>query len=61
MAQNKLVNRTRSGDAIDNTLFKKLTFIAKKTGVPRSRLTDKAIELLCDQYSEILKDYEEEK
>lgn len=61
MAQNKLVNRTKPGDAIDNVLLGKLTFIAKKTGIPRSRLTDRAIELLCEQYSDILKEYEDEK
>lgn len=60
MAKNELVNRTKPGDAIDTVLFKKLNFISKKTGIPRSRLTDKAIELLCEEYSDLLKDFKAE-
>lgn len=61
MAKNELVNRTKPGDAIDTVLFEKLNFIAKKTKIPRSRLTDRAIELLCMEYADLLKDFEKEK
>lgn len=58
--KNKLVNRTRPGDAIDNELLARITYVARSTGVPRSRLTDRAIELLLKEYPELMKQYEEE-
>jgi metal-responsive CopG/Arc/MetJ family transcriptional regulator len=45
----KLVNRTKLGDAVDNTLLEELTKLSKETNVPRSKLLDLAIELLLKE------------
>lgn len=48
----KLVNRTKLGDAVKNELYDKITELSKKTQIPRSKLLDRAIELLLKEYEE---------
>lgn len=54
----ELVNRTKSGDAIDNKLLDELNKLKKITKVPRSKLLDEAIELLLEKYKHILEEYD---
>lgn len=54
----ELVNRTKSGDAIDNKLLNELNKLKKITKVPRSKLLDEAIELLLEKYKHILEEYD---
>lgn len=42
--------RTRIGSAIDKDLHKKIQKLSKETGIPISRLLDKAIKLLLESY-----------
>jgi hypothetical protein len=45
-----LVNRTKISNAIDTKLYGKLTELSKETMIPISKLLDKAITLLLDEY-----------
>ena len=54
----ELVNRTKSGDAIDNKLLDELNKLKKITKVPRSKLLDEAIEILLEKYKHILEEYD---
>lgn len=49
--RNKLVNRRKLGDAIRNDLYDNLVEIHNETGIPRSKLLDKALELLSEKYN----------
>lgn len=51
MARRDLKNRTPLGSAIDTSLYHKLKQYSKESGVPVSKLLDKAIE----QYLEVVK------
>lgn len=46
-----LVNRVKISNAIDKNLYEKLTNLSKETMIPISKLLDKAIVLLLDEYS----------
>lgn len=46
MANKDLKNRTPIGSAIDKILYEELKKYSKDTGIPISKLLDKAIELL---------------
>lgn len=46
MANKDLKNRTPFSNAIDSELLKQLKEYSKKSGIPMSKLLDKAIELL---------------
>lgn len=46
----KLVNRKKLGDAVDIKLYDKITELSKETMIPRSKLLDRAIELLLKEY-----------
>ena len=46
MANKELKNRTPIGSAIDKKLYEELKQYSKDTGIPISKLLDKAIELL---------------
>jgi hypothetical protein len=46
-----LKNRTRISNAVDTDLYNKLMDLSKKTMVPVSKLLDKSIELLLNEYS----------
>lgn len=48
----KLVNRTKLGDAVDNKLYENLVEIHKSTKIPRSKLLDRALELLSEEYKD---------
>lgn len=45
-----LTNRTRISNAVDNELYKKLTELSRKTMIPISKLLDRAIELVLEEY-----------
>ncbi|WP_416044938.1 ribbon-helix-helix domain-containing protein (plasmid) [Clostridium tyrobutyricum] len=45
-----LVNRTKISNAVDTKLYEKLTELSKETMIPISKLLDKAITLLLDEY-----------
>lgn len=44
-----LKNRVVPNSAIDKTLYEKLKALSKETGVPISKLLDRAIELLLNE------------
>lgn len=46
MANKDLKNRTPIGSAVDKKLYENLKNLSKETGVPISKLLDKALELL---------------
>ena len=46
MANKDLKNRTPIGSAVDKTLYEELKNHSKETGIPISKLLDKAIDLL---------------
>lgn len=46
-----LVNRTKISNAVDKDLYIKLTDLSKKTMIPISKLLDKAITLLLNEYN----------
>lgn len=46
MANKDLKNRTPISNAVDNELLKQLKKYSSETGIPISKLLDKAIELL---------------
>lgn len=50
----KLVNRTKLGDAVDNKLYENLVTLNKITKIPRSKLLDRALELLSKEYEKEL-------
>jgi hypothetical protein len=45
-----LKNRSPLSNAIDTELFKKLKELSEETSIPMSKLLDKAIKLLLDEY-----------
>lgn len=45
-----LKNRVRIGNAVDKKLFEKLKQLSKDTMIPMSRLLDKGIELVIEEY-----------
>lgn len=49
MVRKDLKNRTPVGSAIDNELYNWLKEFSKNTGIPISKLLDKAIELLKEE------------
>jgi len=49
MGNPNLKNRVIPNSAIDKELYDKLKALSKETGVPISKLLDKAIELLLNQ------------
>lgn len=52
--QRELVNRTRVSTSIDTKLLERLEEIHKATKIPKSKLYDKALEMLSKKYSEYL-------
>lgn len=52
MTNNKygLTNRVRISNAIDKELYSQLKEISKETMIPVSKLLDRAIELLIEEY-----------
>ena len=48
MANRGLKNRTAISTAIDNELYKRLKQLSNETGVPISKLFDKAIEMFLN-------------
>ena len=48
MADKELKNRTPIGSAIDKKLYEELKQYSKDTGVPMSKLLDRAISLLLE-------------
>ena len=50
MANKDLKNRTRISNAVDTKLLIKLKQLSKDTGIPISKLLDKAITLLLNSY-----------
>ena len=48
MAKKELKNRTPIGSAIDKKLYEELKQYSKDTGVPMSKLLDRAISLLLE-------------
>lgn len=49
MVRKDLKNRTPVGSAIDNELYNWLKEFSKNTGIPISKLLDKAIQLLKEE------------
>lgn len=47
----KLVNRSRVGSAIDNTLHDALKALSQETKIDKSKLLDEAVELLLIKYA----------
>lgn len=45
-----LKNRVRMGNAVDKMLFEKLKQLSKDTMIPMSRLLDRGIELVLQEY-----------
>lgn len=45
-----LKNRVRIGNAVDKQLFEKLKQLSEQTMIPMSRLLDRGIELLLEEY-----------
>jgi len=45
-----LKNRVRIGNAVDKKLFDKLKELSKETMIPMSKLLDRGIELLLEEY-----------
>ena len=52
--QRELKNRIRISTSIDLELNAKLEEISKKSMIPKSKLIDKAIQLLCEEYEQFL-------
>ena len=48
MSKYGLKNRTRISNAIDNEIYKQLKEYSEKTGIPISKLLDRAIILLLE-------------
>ena len=48
MTNKELKNRTQIGSAIDKKLYEELKQYSKDTGVPMSKLLDRAISLLLE-------------
>lgn len=48
---NDLKNRTRFTNTLSNNLLERLQELSKETMIPMSKLLDKAIELLLEQYN----------
>lgn len=48
MGNQQLKTRTPIGSAVDKDLYEKLKTLSKETGVPVSKLLDRAIKLLLD-------------
>lgn len=46
-----LKNRTRISNAIDTNLYNRLVELSKETMVPISKLLDKSVELLLEEYA----------
>ena len=46
----KLINRTRISNAVENSLYEQLQELSNKTMIPISKLLDRAIELLIQEY-----------
>lgn len=46
-----LKNRVRIGNAVDKMLFEKLKQLSKETMIPISRLLDRAIQLVLEEYT----------
>ena len=51
MANKELKNRTPIGSAVDKELYNKLKDYSKETGIPISKLLDKAITMLLKSAS----------
>jgi len=45
-----LKNRVRIGNAVDKKLFQQLKKLSKETMIPMSRLLDRGIELVLEEY-----------
>jgi len=45
-----LKNRTRIGNAVDKKLFERLKQLSKETMIPISRLLDRGIKLVLEEY-----------
>ena len=45
-----LTTRVRIGNAVDKELFEKLKQLSKETMIPMSKLLDKGIELVWEEY-----------
>lgn len=45
-----LKNRARIGNAVDKELFERLKQLSEETMIPMSKLLDKGIELLLEEY-----------
>ena len=52
--QRELKNRIRISTSIDLELNSKLEEISKKSMIPKSKLIDKALQLLCEEYEQFL-------
>ena len=52
--QRELKNRIRISTSIDLELNAKLEEISKKSMIPKSKLIDKALQLLCEEYEQFL-------
>ena len=50
MANKDLKNRHAFSNSLDNKLWEKITEINKNTGIPLSKLLDKAVELLLKEH-----------
>lgn len=53
--RNQLVNREPFSGALDKTLYERLHELHERTGIPKNRLYDQAIELLLEKYKDFLK------
>lgn len=45
-----LTNRTRISNAVDSELYKQLTDLSKQTMIPVSKLLDRAVQLVLEEY-----------
>ena len=51
MSKYGLKNRTRISNAVDTELYNKLIGLSKETMIPISKLLDKAITLVLEEYT----------
>lgn len=50
MSKYGLTNRTRISNAVDSELYKQLTDLSKQTMIPVSKLLDRAVQLVLEEY-----------
>lgn len=50
MAKSSYTNRVKQGITIDKDLWEQLNALSEKTMIPKSKLIDKSLSLLFDEY-----------